>query len=60
MIKLEIGLEIRHGGMMRVWATADRTAVVVVASHCNVSRNPACFKALVVFIPFCVNGWNNL
>ena len=47
MIRLEIGLEIRHGGVMRMYATADKTAVVVVASHRSVPRNPVLFKALV-------------
>ena len=33
--------------MMRVCAIEDKTAVVVVASHRSVSRNPVRFKALV-------------
>ena len=48
MTRLEIGLEIRHGGVMRVCAIKDKTAVVVVASYCSVSRNPVRFKALVL------------
>ena len=46
MIRLEIGLKLRHGGVMMVWATEDKTAVVVVASYRSVSRNPFLFKAL--------------
>ena len=33
MIRLEIRLEIRHNGVMRVCVIKDKTAVVVVASH---------------------------
>ena len=47
MIRLEIGLEIRHGGVMKVCAIEDKTAVVVVVSYHTVSRNPVRFKALV-------------
>ena len=48
MIRLEIGLEIIHSGVMRVCAIEDNTAVVVVvASYRSVSRNPVRFKALV-------------
>ena len=43
MIVLEIGLEIRHGGMIRVCAIVDKTAVVVVASY---PSNPVRFKAM--------------
>ena len=46
MIRLKIRLEIRHE-VMRVCATEDKTAVVVVASYCSVSRNPVRFKALI-------------
>ena len=42
-----IRLEIRHGGVMRVCAIKDKTAVVVVASYRSVSRNPVRFKALI-------------
>ena len=45
MIRLETGLEIRHGGVMRVHATEDKTAVLVVASYRSVSRNPVRFKS---------------
>ena len=48
MIRLEIGLEIRHGGVMRVCTIEDKTAIVVVASYRSVSRNPVRFKALVL------------
>ena len=41
-----IGLEIRHGGVMRVCAIENKTAVVVVASYCSVSINPVRFKSL--------------
>ena len=52
MIRLEIGLwiglEIRHRGVMSLWATEDITAVIVVAaSYLSVSRNPVRFKALL-------------
>ena len=46
MIRLEIGLEIRHGGVMRVCAIVDKTDVVVVVSYRSVSKNPVSFKAL--------------
>ena len=46
MIRLTIGLEIRHDEVMRVCTTEDKTAVVVVASYRSVSRNPVRFKAL--------------
>ena len=46
MIRLEIGLEIRHCGVMSLCAIEDKTAVVVVASYRSVSRNPVRFKAL--------------
>ena len=46
MIRLEIGLEIRHGGVMRVCAIEDKTTVVGGASYRSVSRNPVRFKAL--------------
>ena len=46
MIRLWIGLEIRHRGVMSLYATEDKTAVVVVALHRNVSRNSVRFKAL--------------
>ena len=45
MIRLEVGLEIIHGGVMRVRAIRDKTAVVVVASCLSLSRNPVRFKA---------------
>ena len=38
MIRLEIGLEIRHGGIM--CAIEDKTAVAVVASYRSVSEIP--------------------
>ena len=41
MIRLEIFLEIGHGGVMRVCAIEGKIAlVVVVASYRSVSRNP--------------------
>ena len=46
MIRLEVGLEIRHRGVMSLCAIEDKTAVVVVASYRSVSRNPVRFKAL--------------
>ena len=46
MIRLKIGLEIRHDEVMRVCATEEKTVVVVVASYHCVSRNPVHFKAL--------------
>ena len=46
MIRLEIGLEIRHCGVISLCATENKTAVVVVASYRSVSRNPVPFKAL--------------
>ena len=46
MIRLEIGLEIRHSGVMRVCAIGAKTAVVAGASYRSVSRNRVCFKAL--------------
>ena len=46
MIRLDIGLEIRHGGVMRVCAIEDKIVVVVVVSYHSVSRNPVRFKAL--------------
>ena len=47
MIRLEIGLKLRHGGVIKVCVTEDKTAVVVVASYHSKSRNPVRFKALV-------------
>ena len=47
MIRLEIGLEIRHVGVIMVCAIEDKTSVVVDASHRSVSMNPVCFKALM-------------
>ena len=52
MIRLEIGLGIRHGGVewsgvTMVCAIEDKTAVVVVVSSRIVSRNPVRFKALI-------------
>ena len=46
MIRFELELEMRHAGVMRVFAIEDKTAVVVVASYRSVSRNPVRFKAL--------------
>ena len=46
MIRLEVGLEIRHSGVMRVCAIEDKTVIVVVLSYRSVSRNPVRFKAL--------------
>ena len=48
MIRLEIGLEIRHDEVIRVCATKDKTAVVVVASYRIVSRNRVRFESLVL------------
>ena len=47
MIRLEIGLQIRHRGVMSLYAIEDRSAVVVGASYRSVSRNPVRFKALI-------------
>ena len=47
MITLEVGLEIRHRGVVRVCAIEDKTAAVVVAASCrSLSRNPVRFRAL--------------
>ena len=46
MIRLKIGLEIRHRGVMSLCAIEDKTAVVIVASYRSVSRNPVRFKVL--------------
>ena len=46
MIRLEIGLEIRHRGVMSLCTIEDKTAVVVVASYRSVSTNPVRLKAL--------------
>ena len=46
-IRLEIGIEIRHRGVMSLWTIEDKTAVVVVASYHSVSRNPVRFEALL-------------
>ena len=46
MIRLEIGLEIRHRGVMSLCAIEDKAVVVVVASYRSVSRNPVLFKVL--------------
>ena len=48
MIRLEIGLEIRHGVVMWVRTIEDKTAVVVVASYRSGSRfkKSHSFKAL--------------
>ena len=46
MIRLEIGLEIRHCGVMSLCAIEDKTVVVVVALYRSVSRNPVRFKVL--------------
>ena len=44
MIRLKIGLEIRHRGVISLRTIEDKTAVVVVASC---SRNPVRFNALL-------------
>ena len=50
MIRLEIGLEIRHCGVMSLCVTEDKTAIVVVVALCrSVSRNPVRFKASSVY-----------
>ena len=46
LINYMITLEIRHRGVMSLYAIEDKTAVVVVASYRIVSRNPVHFKAL--------------
>ena len=58
MIRLKIRLKLRDGGVMRVCASEDKIAVVVVASYHSVSRNPVRFKAMclrnnlqIAFIP---------
>ena len=51
MIRLLVGLEIRHGRVMRVRATEDKTDVVVaVASYHSVSRNPVRVKTLLSIV----------
>ena len=52
MIRLEIGIEIRHRGVMSLCSTEDKTAVVVVASYRSVARNPVRFRALVSSLRF--------
>ena len=52
MIRLKIGLEIRHRGVLSLCAIEEKTAVVVVASYRSVSRNPVRFKALRQIIVF--------
>ena len=56
MIRLDIGLEIRHGGVIRVCAIEDKTAVVVVASYRSVSRNSVRFKVLVLRFVLNIQG----
>ena len=46
MIRLDIGLEIRHRGVMSLCVIEGRTVVVVVVSYRSVSRNPVRFEAL--------------
>ena len=48
MIRLKTGVKIRHDEVTRVCAIEDKSAVVVVASYGSVSRNPDCFKALII------------
>ena len=43
-IRLEVGLEIRHGGVMRVCVIEDKTAIVIAASYHSVSRNSVRFE----------------
>ena len=52
MIRIEIGLEIRHCGVISLCAIEDKSVVVGVASYHSVSRNPICFKAPVVMFPY--------
>ena len=47
MIRLEIGLQIRHGGVMRMCGIEDKIYFVVVASY---RRNPVRFKALFLVL----------
>ena len=49
MIRFDIGLEIKHVGVMRVCTIEEKTAVVVavVVLYRSVSRYPVRFKALV-------------
>ena len=47
MIRLEVGLEIRHREVMSLCAIEDKTTVVLFASYRSVSRNPVRFKALI-------------
>ena len=59
MIRLEqIGLEIRHGGVMRVCPIEDKTAIVVVASYRSISRNPVRFKALLTNDTYAVRNYH--
>ena len=55
MMRLKIGLEIRHRGVMSLCAIEDKTAVVIVALYRSVSRNPVRFKALSEMTYFLVN-----
>ena len=57
MIRLEIGLQIRHRGVMSLCGIEDKTAVVVVASYRSVSRNPVRLKALPVTLTSNVLVW---
>ena len=50
MVRLEMGLEIRHRGVMSLYAIEDKTAVVIVASYRSFSRNPVRFKAMVTLL----------
>ena len=49
MIRLEIGIEIRQNGLMRVCTNKDKAAVdvVVVVSYRSVSRNVVRFMTFV-------------
>ena len=47
MIRLEIWLHIRHGGVMNLCVIEDKTAFVVVAQYRSVSGNLVRFKTLV-------------
>ena len=46
MIRLEIGLDIRHPGVMSLCMIEDKPVIAVVASYRNISKIPVRFKAL--------------
>ena len=62
MIRLKIGLEIRHRGVMSLYAIEDKTAVVAVALYLSFSRNPVRFKTLGIpqVSSLCINRGTGL